>query len=117
MTEYRIDVDTYWTPWEHEVCQLCLDDNPNALWLVKVGCFKPHQHESIRTRVVIDHECMAMVPIRRISTSLWRTAWFKLCRNSPDCPRRDKCWFPHTTHELNMWNIKNRLIKGEQYRV
>lgn len=113
MSQYRIDVNEYWTPWEHKVCKLCFEDNPNAIWLVKVHCFKPHQHRSGDfIWVVIDHECMAMKPVRTISTRLWRTAWYKRCYNGPDCFRGNSCWFPHSQHELDIWNIKNRLIKG-----
>ena len=113
MSQYRIDVNEYWTPWEHKVCKQCFEDNPNAIWLVKVHCFKPHQHRSGNCiRVVIDHEYMDMEPVRTISTSLWRTNWFKHCYNCPDCFRGDRCWFPHSQHELDLWNIKNRLIKG-----
>ena len=114
MTEYRIDVNKYWTPWEHEVCQLCLNDNPNAVWLVKVGCFKPHQHEIGRVRVVIDHECMKMASLRKVSTQLWRTGRFKMCHNCPSCYRGDECWFPHSPFELDMWNVKTRL-KGSWF--
>ena len=116
MTEYRIDVNKYWTPWEHEVCQLCFNENPNAVWLVKVGCFKPHQHEISRVRVVIDHECMAMASLRTVSTVLfWRIGKYKMCDKMPNCNRGSRCLFPHSRYELDMWNLRSRMIKGGKY--
>ena len=113
MSGDRIDVNEYWTPWEHKVCKLCFEDNPNAIWLVKVRCFKPHQHRSGDCIwVVIDHEYMDMESVRTISTSLWRVSRYRHCRNTPNCYHGDRCWFPHSQIELDMWNIKIRLIKG-----
>lgn len=112
MSQWQIDVEKYWTPWEHEVCKLCFEDNPNAIWLVMVRCLKPHRHFSNTIRVVIDHKRMAMVSIRRVSTGLWRIARFKPCRKGESCGRKLRCWFPHGQHEVDMWNIKSRLIKG-----
>ena len=116
MSQYRVDVNTYWTPWEHEVCQQCYNDNPNAIWLVKVGCFKPHQHGGTTTRVVIDHEHMDLVTIRAVSTQLWRRSKFKPCHFGDNC-YRSSCWFPHSDHEVDLWNIKTRLVKGESWLV
>ena len=114
----QIDVNVYWTPWEHEVCKQCYEDNPNAIWLVKVHCFKPYRHAFFNEnniRVVIDHECMAMTSVRRVSTGLWRIARFRQCHKGESCKRKLRCWFPHGQHEVEMWNIKSRLIKGRWY--
>ena len=116
MAEYRVDVKKYWTPWEHEVCELCFNDNPNAIWLVKVRCFKPHAHSrfhNTNVRVVIDHRRMAMVTVRRVSTGLWRIAKFRPCHKGDSCGRKLRCWFPHSQYEVDMWNIKSRLVKGK----
>ena len=120
MSEYRIDVNTYWAPWEHEVCQLCFNDNPNAIWLVKVYCFKPQSLRHINSdtiHVVIDHERMAMVSVRRVSTGLWRIVRFRLCSKGDNCGRKWRCWFPHSQQEVDMWNIKSRLIKGKIFNI
>lgn len=114
----KVKINAYWTPWEHEVCSDCYNNNPYSIWLVKVRCFQPHRHQQCSLiRVVLAHEHMAMVPIRHLPKS-FRLPWFhgpfRLCANLINCPKRSQCLYAHSQHEVDMWNIKKRLAKGNQ---
>jgi hypothetical protein len=113
----KVKIGSYWTPWEHEVCSECYKSNPYSIWLVKLRCFHPHRHQPCTfTRVVLDHEHMAMQPIRRLPKSFkiyWFRGPYKFCINLDNCPKRARCLYAHFQSEIDMWNIKKRLHQGK----
>ncbi len=117
----KVKIGSYWTPWEHEVCSECYKSNPYSIWLVKLRCFHPHRHQPCTfTRVVLDHEHMAMQPIRRLPKSFkiyWFRGPYKFCNNRDDCPKRARCLYAHFQSEIDMWNIKKRLHQGKPYFI
>ena len=102
-------------PWEHWVCTQCLDDNPYAVWLIKLKCFKPmkygHNYPQRRTLVSIEPKTMELVKVRPLPqlTILGR---FTLCRYYPNCPEGDLCTYAHLSVEQETWNFKKTLLQG-----
>ena len=113
----KVKISSYWTPWEHEVCSECYRSNPYSIWLVKLRCFHPHRHQPCTfTRVVLDHEHVAMQPIRRLPQSFklyWFRGPYKFCVNRDNCPKRTRCLYAHVQSEIDMWSLKIRLDRGK----
>ena len=117
MANSPIDVESFWTPWEHRVCTTCYRNNPYAIWLVKVRCFQPHrhlQHEHIR--VVVDTEDMALEPVRPMPRKYETIRGaFIMCQSREVCNGcSESCSYAHTGYEFDMWNFKQKLAKGKQ---
>jgi len=105
-------------PWEHRVCSECLQNDPHAIWLVKLHacCFNPQRHRSVvHVTVVIDQEQIVMKQIRPLpgNYSTFRGK-FAHCYNFPDCSDGDMCCFGHNKLEVDTWNAKKRIISGEK---
>lgn len=113
----RVDVQSFWTPWEHRVCSKCYYNNPYAVWLVKVGCFQPHRHSMCEyVRVVIDTNDMALETVRQIPMNFMSFRGpFKMCYADHKCD--EFCTYAHSLFELDMWNMKKSLTKdrGRQW--
>ena len=99
-------------PWEHWVCSQCLQDTPYAVWLIKLRCFKPHQHRHQIgwTLVSIEPSAMRLVQMRyppaRIDAPIppWH-AW-------ENCPKRGSCLCPHSDVEYHTWDFIRTVFKG-----
>ena len=105
-------------PWEHCVCSECLQNDPHAIWLVKLHarCFYPQRHRSAaHVIVVIDQDQIMMEPIRPLPGNCFTfRGKFVHCCNFPDCRRGDKCRYGHSKLEVDTWNAKKRIISGEK---
>ena len=118
MADNFIDVESFWTPWEHQVCNDCYSNNPYAIWLAKVGCFQPHRHLQCEyIRVVIDSEDMVLEPVRPMPINFGSFSIpYEMCKNfvNGTCHRNYNCSYAHCRYEVDMWNIKKRLARGKQ---
>lgn len=115
MNDHLVDARIFWTPWEYQVCTECYDNNPYAIWLVKVRCFQPHRHlQCEHICVVIDSENMVLEPIRPMPSHfrLFQGP-FIMCKYTT-CFKGDTCGYAHCQYEADMWNFKKRLEKGKQ---
>ena len=116
MADHFVNVESFWTPWEHQVCSQCHGSNPYAIWLVKVGCFQPHRHlQCDYIRVVIDSENTVLEPLRPMSRNFRSFhGAYRMCDNLVKgiCPKRT-CYFAHSDFEVDMWNVKKRLARGK----
>jgi len=105
-------------PWEHRVCSECLQNDPHAIWLVKLHahCFNPQRHRSaIHITVVIDQEQIVMKPIRPLPANYFTFhEKFIHCYNFPDCSKENECCSGHNKLEVDTWNTKKRIISGEK---
>ena len=105
-------------PWEHCVCSECHQNDPHAIWLVKLHahCFYPQRHRSAaHVTVVIDQDQIMMEPIRPLPGNCFTfRGKFVHCCNFPDCRRGDKCRYGHSKLEVDTWNAKKRIISGEK---
>ena len=126
MAETRLkpdDLSSFMMPWEHYVCSECYQENPYAIWLVKQCCFKPHRHQGIpidQVLVVVDRECMAMVPIRLLPQLYSRFKGpFIQCphHTSVGAQYNLKCRYAHGKIEFDTWNIKKRMINGRHTSI
>ena len=116
MANNLINTDSYWTPWEHQVCSQCHGSNPYAIWLVKVGCFQPHRHiQGNYIHVIIDSENIVLEPLRPMPGN-FKSFYgaYTNCKNFERgiCRRQQICSYAHSDFELDMWNIKKRLARG-----
>ena len=103
-------------PWEHWVCTQCLEDNPYAVWLIKLKCFKPgyrgvRHYSHQRTLVSIEPSIMKLVKMRHPPASLGSGA-LDLCQSYPNCRRRDSCPLPHSEVEKKTWTFIRTLFEG-----
>ena len=104
-------------PWEHWVCTRCLQDNPHAVWLIKLKCFQPrrrgHCYPEEKTLVSIEPSTMQLVRVRPLPKCAWTIRGkFMFCRNHPSCHNGDSCTYAHTYVEQHTWNFKKTLYKG-----
>ena len=101
-------------PWEHRVCSKCLDANPYAIWLVKIGCFKPHVHNTaLFVTVVIEHERMKMIFISALPSScIAQGGDVEMC-NTSECVGTAVCELAHSSYEFDTWNTKKCLIDSK----
>lgn len=110
-----VDTNYFWMPWEHRVCSQCLEANPYAIWLVKVGCFHPHWHRiSQSVTVVIEHESMKMITVNPLPpTFIVHRGDYEICTNS--LCSDESCVLAHSTCEFDTWNTKKWLLDGKRY--
>ena len=103
-------------PWEHDVCLECLQNDPHAIWLVKVHahCFEPQRHRrAVHIPVVINQVHVMMEQIRPLPENCFAFhGKFYHCYNFPDCSKGDKCPFGHSELEVDTWNAKKKIISG-----
>ena len=106
-------------PWEHWVCTQCLQDNPYAVWLIKLKCFNPthHHYPDETTLVSIEPSTMMLVNMRptpachRVQRPNQRR-WMYLCQDYPHCQRGNACPFPHSEVEYHTWDFIRRAFRG-----
>ena len=116
MANNFVNIESYWTPWEHQVCSQCHGSNPYAIWLVKVRCFQPHRHlQNDYIYVVIDSQNIVLEPVRPMPgnfKSLYGT--YIMCKyfEKGTCQWGQICSYAHSNFEVDMWNIKKRLARG-----
>ena len=108
-------------PWEYDVCSECLQNDPHAIWLVKVHahCFEPQRHRrAVHIPVVIDQAHVMMEQIRPLPGNCFTfNGRFCHCYKFPDCSKGDECPFGHTKLEVDTWNAKKRIISGKDFYV
>ena len=104
-------------PWEHRVCSRCLEANPYAIWLVKVGCFTPHIHKTaFFVTVVIEHESMKMIFIGSLPGScIAQGGDVEMCGRTK-CVGIAICQLAHSGYEFDTWNTKKCLIDSKWIR-
>ena len=97
-------------PWEHWVCTRCLQENPYAVWLIKLKCFSPayrdHHFPYEKTLVSIEPSTMMLIKMRPLPRCAWRIRGnFAHCQRYPHCHNGDSCTFAHSTVEQHTWNF------------
>lgn len=112
-----MESDVVVVPWEHWVCTQCLQENPYAIWLIKLKCFNPNRHghhfPDKRTLVSIEPSTMALVKMRPLPRCAFNIRGrFVLCRKYLDCRHGDSCNFAHSPVEQHTWNFIKTLYKG-----
>ena len=102
-------------PWEHWVCSQCLWENPHAVWLIKLRCFKPHQHRhQYGALVSIEPSAMRLVEMRHPPPNIERNkAPIRLCQARQYCQRKYLCQFPHSEVEYHTWDFIRKVFKGK----
>ena len=105
-------------PWEHWVCTQCLQDNPYAVWLIKLKCFQPrhrdHNYPIRKVLVSIDPSAMKLVKMRQHPASIeGRSESLSICQSLPYCQRGNNCPFPHSQVEFETWEFIRTLFKGK----
>jgi hypothetical protein len=104
-------------PWEHWVCTQCLQDNPYAVWLIKLKCFNPthHHYPDEKTLVSIEPSTMMLVKMRPLPPCAWTIRGnFVYCRRYPNCAKGDDCTYAHSIVEQHTWNFIKTLYKEKQ---
>ena len=107
-------------PWEHWVCSQCLLENPHAVWLIKLRCFKPHQHRRQYggTLVSIEPSAMRLVQMRHPPANIeQKKAPIRLCQARQYCQRKDSCQFPHSEVEYHTWDFIRNVFEGKEVPV
>ena len=104
-------------PWEHWVCTQCLQDNPYAVWLIKLKCFKPrnqyHNYPSTKTLVSIDPQIMELVQLRPLPSCVWNIRGkFAFCQSKANCSNGSSCTYAHSSAEQDTWNFKKSFLQG-----
>jgi hypothetical protein len=64
--------------------------------------------------VVIVHETMEMVRVRRLPSYISFNSQFVMCRFKNSCRMGDRCKFPHSEAERDAWNAKKFILNGNQ---
>ena len=110
-----MDCDVVVVPWEHWVCTQCLQDNPYAVWLIKLKCFNPthHHYPDEKTLVSIEPSTMMLVKMRPLPQCAWTIQGN--CRRYPNCAKGDACTYAHSIVEQDTWNFIKTLYKGNSY--
>ena len=117
-----MESDVVVVPWEHWVCTQCLQDNPYAVWLIKLKCLNPsnyrHQFPHQKTLVSIEPFTMMLVkmrpppPVLHPARGQGRYRHVNVCQSYPNCQLGDLCPFPHSEVEYHTWSFIKTVFKG-----
>ena len=98
------------------MCTQCLQDNPYAIWLIKLKCFKPgyQDHNYPIRKVLVSIEAMRLVKMRQHSPSIeGRSEPLPICQSLPYSQCGNNCPFPHSQVEFETWEFIRTLFKGK----
>lgn len=102
-----------------EVCQICLQHNPNAIWLSWLKCISPMEHSTIPTvTVVANNVNKQLVQVRPLPANVTDIGMIGRCPRRY-CQVKERCIYAHSPEEANYWKWKvaNRVYEKVHYKL
>ena len=92
-----------------EVCQMCLQQNPNAIWLSWLKCVNPMEHSAFPTVTVVANNInKQLVRVRPLPANITDIGLIGRCPRRY-CQVKERCTYAHSAEEANYWKWQSAI--------